>query len=274
LIADCHCHTHFSDGALSVSDLLARAKARNLTGLSITDHDTLSAYDTAFEHAKNNQIELIPGIEISSELNRTNIHVLGYAFDLKHAGLNEFINELHAARDERNEKILAKLEKLNMPISMNEVKSTFPVGIIARPHIAKMMITKGYVKDMKKAFDLYLGNKGRCYVSGCFVPLEKAIAVIQQAGGFAVIAHPHRITAKKVNELLEYPFDGIEVYYANTPLSETTRWLEVANKKNWLVTGGSDFHEENKYKLDLGSSFTPETTWQVFQQRILQHSKI
>lgn len=268
MIADCHCHTHFSDGALSVSDLIARAKARNLSGLSITDHDTLEAYETAFEQAEINQIELIPGVEISSELNRTNIHVLGYAFNLKHAGLNQFLKELQVARDDRNLKILAKLAKASMPITIEEIKAQFPIGIIGRPHIAKLMIDKGYVKTMKKAFDLYLGNKGRCYVSGCFVPVEQAISLIQQAGGFAVIAHPHRITAKKiVNELLTFPFDGIEVYYANTPLNETTSWLEIANKKNWLVTGGSDFHAENQYNLDLGSSFTPETTWQVFLER-------
>lgn len=274
MIADCHCHTHFSDGAFSVRDLLARARWRDLIGLSITDHDTLSAYETAFEHAQHYNIELIPGIEISSELNRTTIHVLGYAFDHQHPVLTQFLTELQVARDERNHKILAKLAKLDMIISMEEIKTTFPIGIIARPHIAKMMVTKGYVKDMRKAFDLYLGNKGRCYVSGCFVPLEQAISVIQQAGGFAVIAHPHRITAKKVvNALLEYPFDGIEVYYANTPLNETTRWLEIANKKNWLVTGGSDFHEDNKYGLDLGCSFTPAETWQIFKDRYATNSE-
>lgn len=268
--ADCHCHTHFSDGALSVNDLLERAQSQNLNGLCITDHDTLAAYDTALAIAPQHHLDLISGVEISSEHNKQNVHVLGFAFNLKNVPLIQFLEKIHKTREERNQKILDKLEKLKMPIAMAELKERFPIGIIGRPHIAKCMIAKGYVKTFKKAFEQYLGSKGKAYVSGCFVSVEEAISVIQQAGGFAVLAHPHRIQSKKlINDLLAHPFDGIEAYYANLPQAQATAWVTVAQKKNWLVTGGSDFHEENNYGLDLGSSFTPETTWAILKERYL-----
>ncbi|MBS0290849.1 MAG: PHP domain-containing protein [Proteobacteria bacterium] len=271
--ADCHCHTTFSDGSLNVHALLDLAKEKNLQGLSITDHDTIDAYASAIPYAKSLGITLVSGIEISTELERTPIHVLGYAFNLQYPGLKTFCQQLQQEREKRNEKILERLAKFKMPISLQELRATFGNGTIGRPHIAKMMVTKGYVKSMKQAFARYLGDKGRCYVGGYQVEVQTAIELIQQAGGYAVLAHPHYIQAKKhLSKLLTMPFDGIEAYYGHLGIKQVQPWLDIAMQKNWLITGGSDFHGEKKLFHSLGCSWTPQDSFKLLIERYNNHS--
>lgn len=270
---DCHCHTTFSDGSLSVEDLLNLAKERELSGLSITDHDTIDAYESALPLAQSLGLDLVSGIEISTELNNASIHVLGYGFDLHSSDLKKFCVQLQIERENRNEKILERLHKIKKPLLMSELRETFGKGTIGRPHIAKLMVTKGYAKSMKQAFSRYLGDKGRCYVHGFHVEVEAAIELIQRAGGYAVLAHPHYIPKKLVDPLLAMPFDGIEVYYGHLSLKQEQPWFEVAQKKNWLVTGGSDFHGAKKAFHPLGCSWTPPETFMLFKERFLSHKK-
>lgn len=271
--ADCHCHTTFSDGSLDVVTLLNHAKEKQLDGLSITDHDTIEAYHDALPLAKALSLPLVSGIEISTEHRRTSIHVLGYAFDLSHPDLQAFCQRLQQDRDNRNYQILERLSKLKMPIDANELTTHFGQGSIGRPHIAKLMVMKGYVKSIKQAFSRYLGDKGRCYISGYQGDVEGAIEVIHRAGGYAVLAHPHYIRpARILPELLEMPFDGIEVYYGHLSLKQEQPWIEIAKKKNWLMTGGSDFHGEKKAFHTLGCSWTPEETFQLFTKRFAENS--
>ncbi len=269
--ADCHCHTIFSDGSLTPTALLNLAKEKQLTGLSITDHDTVGAYATAIPYAAELGITLIPGIEISAHYQNTSIHVLGYAFALDNPELNALCARLQVERDNRNEKILIKLARINMPVTMDEVRAAFPTGTIGRPHIAKLMVDKGYVKTMQKAFQRYLGEKQRCYVGGMTVTVNEAIDVIQRAGGFAVLAHPHSLPQKLLTALSHMPFDGIEVYYGNLSLKQEQPMLSLAVHKNWLMTGGSDFHGEQKSYHMLGASFTPVETFAQFVARAQSH---
>lgn len=269
--ADCHCHTHFSDGAFSVPDLLALAKAADLTGLSITDHDTLEAYPTALPLAKELGISLVSGIELSAQHRNTSIHVLGYAFDLKNPGLIALCGDQQKSRHERNQAILAKLSDLKMTITMTELEETFPFRSLGRPHIAHLMVKKQYVPSMKLAFERYLGENKRCFVGGFDLSVPKAISLIQAAGGFAVLAHPYVIQKKRViNELLEMPFDGIEVYYGTMHRGREHPYLTHAQQKGWLVTGGSDFHGEHKSYPKLGTSFSPPETFALFEERFQQ----
>lgn len=269
---DCHCHTTFSDGSLSVEALLNLAKERELSGLSITDHDTIDAYETALPLAASLGLDMVSGIEISTELGRTSIHVLGYGFDLHSNDLKTFCQQLQVERENRNEKMLERLAKIKMPITMDELREKFGTGSIGRPHIANMMVSKGYAKSMKQAFARYLGDKGRCYVHGSSVEVEAAIELIQRAGGFAVLAHPHYIAPKKlIDQLLAMPFDGIEVYYGHLGEKQELPWLEIAKQKNWLATGGSDFHGAKKSFHGLGCSWTPEETYKLFKDRFHSH---
>lgn len=269
--ADCHCHTVFSDGTLSPEALLLLAKEKQLTGLSITDHDTTDAYPIALPLAKQLGITLVPGIEISAHYQNTSIHVLGYAFDLSNLALQRFCQQLQSERTIRNNKILAKLANIDLPITMDEITERFPLGTVGRPHIAKLMVEKGYVKNMQKAFERFLGEKKRCYVGDLTVTVPEAIDVIHQAGGFAVLAHPHGLRAKVLNALCEMPFDGIEVYYGQLSLKQESPILSIAVRKNWLVTGGSDFHGDKKSYQGLGCSFTPQETFEQFVLRSQSH---
>ncbi len=266
--ADCHCHTTYSDGSLSVIDLLNLAKEKQLDGLSITDHDTIDAYETAIPYAQSLGIPLVSGIEISAELRKTSTHVLGYAFDLRNNELKAFCQRLQNDRENRNHKILERLTAIKMPITMEEIRTKFGEGSIGRPHIAKLMVAKGYAKSMKQAFARYLGDKGRCHVSGFQVDVEQAIELIRRAGGFAVLAHPHYIRPTKlIDELTAMPFDGIEAYHGHLSLKQVQPWIDIAKKKEWIVTGGSDFHGQKKSFHPLGCAWTPEENFKLFAKR-------
>lgn len=270
--ADCHCHTTHSDGTLDTKALLDHAKESQLQGLSITDHDTIDAYDEALAYAKHLNIQLISGIEISAEHRHISVHVLGYAFDLNNPELISFCQRLQQDRESRNQKILERLCALNMPIAMEELRARFGQITLGRPHIAKVMVAKGYVNSMQSAFSRFLGEKARCYVSGFQVDVPEAIQLIQSAGGFAVLAHPHYLQPQRILRELELmPFDGIEAYYGHLSLKQEQPWLELAKKKNWLVTGGSDFHGEKKSFQRLGCAWTPESIFEIFTQRFASH---
>lgn len=270
--ADCHSHTLFSDGTLSPVELLELAKKQALTGLSITDHDTTEAYEVATPLAASLGIELVPGIEISTEYQNTSIHVLGYAFDLNNAELQQSCLELQKTRDDRNQQIIDKLAQCNIVLSLEEIREAFPHGTLGRPHIAQMMVRKRYISTAQKAFELFLGDGKRCYVKGALLEVEGAIELIHRAGGFAVIAHPHYIKPRKlIQRLSEMPFDGIEAYYGRMTLAQEQPWIKLAHQKNWFTTGGSDFHGHTKPHALLGSSWTPEEVFDVFRKRTLSH---
>ena len=274
LIADCHCHTHCSDGALSVEALLNLAHSLGLTGLSITDHDTLDAYPTALPLAKSLGISLVSGIELSAQHRNASIHVLGYAFDLHHPALIALCEAQQNSRSERNRLIIAKLNQLKFDITLEELEAAFPFRSLGRPHMAHLLVKKGYVPSIKLAFERYLGDKKRCYVGGFDLSVPKAIDIIREAGGFAVLAHPYVIKQRRIlNELLEMPFDGIEVYYGTMHRGREQPFLAHANAQQWIVTGGSDFHGEHKSYPKLGTSFAPPETFSCFEKQFMKHGE-
>jgi len=257
--ADLHCHSKCSDGTLSPIQLIEEAKRIGLSGLSITDHDTLRAYEEAIPKAKEFDIRLGAGVEFSCIHQGKSVHVLGYDFELSNEEIHSFCHQHVLRRRERNLKILGKLQRLNMPIKENELKA---LTIIGRPHIAQAMVEKGYVDSIKEAFSSFIGEGKCCYDSGRPVLVEETIEVIHAAKGKAFIAHPHLIAHRSLlKELLKMPFDGIECYYANFLTKEHKRWLQVAKEKNWLISGGSDFHGDIKPGLHLGCSWVDEQTF-------------
>lgn len=274
LRADCHCHTHFSDGALSVDALLYMAKSLNLTGISITDHDTVEAYRTAIPLAKTLGLSLVSGIELSAQHRNTSIHVLGYAFDWQHPMLVALCEQQQKSRHQRNVEILDKLSQLKFTITMEELMSAFPFRSLGRPHIAQLMVKKGYVPSIKTAFERYLGDKKRCYVGGFDLSVPEAIRIIREAGGYAVLAHPYVIQpARIVDDLLAMPFDGIEVFYGTMHRGREQIYVDHAKKHQWLMTGGSDFHGEHKSYPRLGTSFSPPETFALFEARFEKNSR-
>lgn len=265
--ADLHTHTHCSDGTDSPFELLKKAKKEGLQGLSITDHDTIDAYTPElFALAKELSIQLLSGIELSSEVGDTSVHILGYNIDLNCPSLRAFLAQMIERRNERNRKMLSKLEKRGLPITEEELiahtQKLCSSRTIGRPHIAQLMVQKGYVATIQHAFEKYLQEGALCFVPGIRYSPAEVVEQIHLAKGKAVLAHPH--FSKKgsfLRELLALPLDGIECYYGTLRQSQELPWLEIAKEKGWIATGGSDYHGSIKPHITLGCSWVGEETF-------------
>lgn len=272
--ADLHCHTTCSDGTLTPSEIVLLAKKIGLSGLSITDHDSIEAYATALPLAKEVGIEMFSGAEFSTTLKEVSVHILAYGFSLQNPLIQQLCDAHNIRREERNRTILHNLSKHHMHITEAELMSsatndgTRKKVTIGRPHIAMAMMKKGYVKNIREAFDKYLGENRNCYAPGEPITTEDTLEILHRANSLVVIAHPHLIYhSATVQQLLTLNFDGIEGYYARFNNDQNKRWLKVAKKKNWLITGGSDFHGENKPNIPLGCSWVSEETFKTIQER-------
>lgn len=275
--ADLHCHTTCSDGSLSPQEIIRLASSIGLKGLSITDHDSIDAYDTALPVAKELSIEMIPGVEFSANHRNISVHILGYAFSLDNENIRLFCQRHQQRREKRNRAILELLAKHGMPITEDELLASVmefaPLmhKSIGRPHIAQAMIHKGYVESVYEAFAKYLKEGKPCYAAGDIFTVEETINVIHQAKGLAIIAHPHLIeNAGLLHQLLEMNFDGLEGYYARFPILQEERWIKIAQKKGWLITGGSDFHGVVKPTIPLGCSWVNEAVFRQMQNHYHQ----
>lgn len=267
--ADLHCHTNCSDGSDAPLKLLRLAKQMDLQGLSVTDHDTTDAYTKEFlAEAKNLEIEILPGIEISSEMEDASVHILGYGYDLDDLGLKQFLVLMQERRRERNRAILKKLNERKMVISEEELKAFATQRTIGRPHIAQIMVNKGYVSTVRDAFELYLKEGGVCYAAGIKYNPKEVIDQIHKAKGRAVLAHPHFIKKGAfLRKLLDLPFDGIECYYSRLDKALEKPWLKLAKDRGLIATGGSDYHGDFKPYISLGCSWVGEHTFRLLQSR-------
>lgn len=256
---DLHTHTTASDGLHAPTENVHMALKAGLSGLAITDHDTVAGIEEALKEGKKNGIIVVPGVEISTVAGGQDIHILGYYIDYNHKKLLERLKQLRETRDRRNDMMLERLQELGFNITIEEVRS----GIgrdqkgnssdetIGRPHIADVMVKKGYVSSMKEAFYIYLGRDGKAYVNPPRIEPLQAVEWIHDAGGRAVIAHPglYRDDAL-VEELIRaglegdgsQKIDGIEVYHSDHLPEDEARYLKLAHKYNLLITAGSDFH--------------------------------
>lgn len=262
--ADLHIHSHFSDGSDTPLAILDLAKDAHLSGLSITDHDTILAYAPEFfAQAIERKIEILIGVEISSELEGQTVHILAYAFD---RSLQQFLDRVVACRLERNRKILEKLSKRGIIIDEKELHSSGPQQIVGRTHIAQVMVKKKAVGSIEEAFDRFLNDNASCYASGGkFTPAE-VVDAIHACRGKTVLAHPHFIKQKRfLDQLLKLPFDGIECYYGRLPKQMEKPWLKIAEERHLIPTGGSDYHGKHRPFLEIGSSWIGR---EIFQKLI------
>ncbi|MES2345018.1 MAG: PHP domain-containing protein [Chlamydiota bacterium] len=260
--ADLHAHTTCSDGTFSPVQLVEHAVKIGLQGLSITDHDSIDAYETAIPRAKELGLLLGTGVEFSSQFRNANVHILGYNYRLEDFELRAFCKRHQERREKRNLAILEKLKTHAMPIEKEELVG----NTIGRPHIAQLMVQKKYVASIKEAFAFYLGDNKICYAPSEFFSIEETISVIQKAGGLAFLAHPHLLEQGRiVKEILQFPFNGIECYYSRCQLDKEKRWIDIAKKKGLLISGGSDFHGTIKPDIPLGCSWVDESIFhQIF----------
>lgn len=246
--ADLHTHTTLSDGFNEPSDNVRMAKKIGLAALAITDHDSILGIDEAIHTAKElGNIEIIPGIEMSTLENGKEVHILGYFIDYKDKVFLQRVTESQKARANRNELMIEKLNELNIEITMAEViaKIKRKETKIGRPHIAQVLVDKGVVKTTKEAFIYYLGKNGKAYANTIKISPSDSIDIIKAAGGVAVIAHPGIYNNDQmVIRLIEYGLAGLEVYHPDHSRSCEKKYLQLTEEYNILATGGSDFHGE------------------------------
>lgn len=275
--ADLHCHTTCSDGTVTPKKIIELACQLDLKGLSITDHDTIEAYQEAIPIAKQQGVLLVSGVEFSASHLQQSVHLLAYSFALDSPSIHSLCQRHKQRRLKRNALILEQLASEGMPLTpedfpsvLFEKQSDRPLG---RPHIALAMLHKGYVQSIQQAFHHYIGEGKSCYVAGEAISVEETLEIIHQAKGLAVIAHPHLIdNTSLLRELLEMKFDGIEGYYGRFTPAQQERWVKIGLHRGWLITGGSDFHGEIKPNLPLGSSWVNEETFQIFYQHFQRNN--
>ena len=255
---DLHLHSAASDGVFSPSEVVRRAKDAGLSLISITDHDTTGGLAEAVEVAKELNIDFIPGVEFSTFLGDHDIHILGYFRTPELPLISRFNERYQRAREDRIEKMVAKLNSLGLKVGLSEVMAEGNKGAIGRPHLARVLLRHGYVKSIQEAFERYL-KRGRA----AYVPREKAeagevIDLIHRASGIAIWAHPYpNEIAEALQPLIERGIDGVEAYHPQCPDKERKKLVKRANELGLLITGGSDWHGD-KGGLPLGSFFTTE----------------
>jgi predicted metal-dependent phosphoesterase TrpH len=243
---------------------LRKAHEIGLSGLSITDHDTIAAYTPQlFVLADELKIRLLPGIELSSEWEGASVHILGYGIDIHSEHLKSFLSEMIRRRNLRNQAIIDKLKARNIAIEMEELYRLSLHQTIGRPHIAALLLRKGVVVSMQEAFQVYLGEGASCYSLGIKYTPSEVIDAIHEAKGKAVLAHPHFTKVSHLRQLLNLPLDGLECYYGTLHKVQERPWLDKAKKRGLIPTGGSDYHGHFKPHVSLGCSWVDEKTFSL-----------
>ena len=255
---DLHLHTTYSDGSLPPTEVLGLAQKAGVSALAITDHDIVDGIPEAIEAGAHLGIEVIPGIEISSRYGESELHMLGYFLDWKDSELSSRLAQLRASRHRRNPRIIEKLNELGLDLTYEEVKALAGTESIGRPHIARVLMAKGYVRSAKEAFDRYLAEGAAAYVPRELPEPAEAIAWIRTARGIPVLAHPTWVKESAeglfglCDKLKAQGLGGIEVHYSTHKPQQTSQFLQIARRLDLLVTGGSDFHGLTKPDIEVG----------------------
>jgi 3',5'-nucleoside bisphosphate phosphatase len=259
-VIDLHSHTDRSDGTFTPAELIAEAARVGLRGLAITDHDTFAGYDAAAQDAAAVGVKLICGIELSTRYQGGSVHLLGY-FPLTPPSkeLRAWLDFILEARRDRNNRLIAKLQSLGVDITLAEVE-TMGRTLTGRPHFARVLVDKGYAKDIQAAFALYLDESARGFVHRQEVPIEEALERILASGGVPSLAHPVRVAKNNWEKLAAYVEDlaglglrAVEVYHSDHSPENVAYYGSLAERFNLGMTGGSDFHGANKPLIALGT---------------------
>ena len=277
-MVDLHVHSTASDGTYTPSELVTYAVEKGLTAFALTDHDTISGLEEAIKAASVFDIEVIPGIEFSSEYIGKDIHIVGLNIDYKNpffvAKLEQFIN----SRDMRNEKMCKLLTNMGMPITLTELSECFPDSVITRAHIARFLLEHNYISKLETAFNKYIGDNCPCYVPREKVNPVQAIKLIHEAKGIPVLAHPplYKLSPKDLENLVAHLSShgllGIEAIYSTYNRADETQMRLLAKRYQLGISGGSDFHGKNKPYIDLGvgrgNLKIPDEVWENLKEKV------
>jgi len=267
---DLHSHTLASDGTLSPRDLVRKAVEHGVSVLAITDHDSTEGIVQArAEATRHAGFTLVPGLEINCDVEGAEIHVLGYLVDYEAPWFQEFLREQRAARTERVHRLAARLAELGMPIDPAEVLALAGEAAPGRPHVAQVMVRRGYVKSVREAFDKYLRSDGPANVPRHRLTPTEAIGVIRRARGVAVLAHPGLADRDAmIPALVDTGLGGIETYYAEHSTEQVRKYLDLCRRFDLVATGGSDYHGPHTGRTNPpGTPAVPLSAWEGVQAR-------
>lgn len=266
MLYDLHCHSSYSDGELSPTDLVLRAKAAGVQALALTDHDCVAGLSLARSAAEG--MQLIPGVEISAAWHGKEIHIVGLQIDPEHSVLKDALAQQADRRWQRLNAMAEKLRKENIEGVAEEMQQRFPGALPSRSHVAQILVARGKAKDNERAFTRYIGRKGSAYVPATWPDVAIVVSWIVAAGGLPVLAHPGRyqLSGNKLSELcLAFASAGgvaIELSYPQLFLKEAQRMAKMARQLGLYASQGSDFHSPKQRWTGLGRMppLPPEVT--------------
>ena len=253
---DLHVHTTASDGTVSGRGVVELARGIGLAAIAVTDHDTVSGYSEAAEEGRKLGVEVVPGIEISTKYGGP-IHILGYYIDTESKELRSLMDWVVQHRDERNRKLAELMAADGLPVSYDEMQRRFG-KVIGRPHFAKLLVELGMAESVQDAFDRYVEKGRKYYLPRNFLPIERSVESIVEAGGVPVLAHPFQYKRDDaglreiIEHCMEHGLGGIECRYSGYDADKVAYLEALAEEYHLVKTGGSDFHGDNKPHIALG----------------------
>lgn len=268
--ADLHTHTTHSDGHFTPGELVMKARSAGIDILGITDHDNVSAIYEAIEKGRELGVEIIPGVEISSDIKDREIHILGYFVDPDSPELEHYLKFFREERIKRATRIVKKLNDLGLYLSVDEVLERAKNSAVGRPHIAQTMFEKGLVESYFEAFNKYIGNNCPAYERKVHLSPQSAFKIISDAGGLSFIAHPGYMSEAILKELIEAGVDGIEVVHPSHSPQQVKFYRGIVHEYFLLESGGSDFHGgKREDEANLGKFFLSGSIIDAMKSRLV-----
>lgn len=270
---DLHSHTNYSDGFNSPKELIDKAKKKGIEVLSITDHDNLAAIEEASEYGKKVGVEIIPGVEISSDIMDREIHILGYFVEPGNFEIERYLKFFREERLKRADRIVKKLNTLGISLKLDDVLKIASNSAVGRPHIAQAMVERGFINSYFEAFNKFIGNGCVAYEKKVHVSPRSAFKIINDSGGLSFIAHPGIMPENILKELIDAGVDGIEVIHPSHSVSIVKFYKGIVNEYFLLESGGSDYHGgKREDENNLGKYFVHASAVDAMRQRLLRNS--
>ncbi|MBO8141602.1 MAG: PHP domain-containing protein [Firmicutes bacterium] len=266
---DLHVHSTASDGTLSPAEVVRDALDQGVSVLALTDHDSMDGVPEAVDAAARLGVQLIPGVELNTDVDAGEVHILGYFIPLDSEWFQALLASRRRARVERGEKMVRRLRELGCDISFDAVKRLARGGAITRPHVARALVEAGYARSVEDAFARYLYTGGPAYVKRENFTPEEAVKAVLKAGGVPVLAHPGRLSDEGIIPgLLAAGLQGLECYYPEHTPEQTDRFLALANEHDLVVTGGTDAHGPgSRHERRIGSVSAPADVVERLMER-------